>query len=117
MLLLASCCSKFADMALRTTRFRGDRLRQLRKGHGWSQSDLARRISAHVTSVSDWERGDNAPSGRHVASLSRELGVPVEQFYEADEDEESALPSHAEMLEALMPLARLLARVNEDVAA
>lgn len=74
-----------------TRRFRGDYLRDARKARGWSQSRLAFRIGAHVTSVSDWERGDNAPSGRHVAGLARELGVPAERFYgDSDDDEEAA---------------------------
>lgn len=71
--------------------FDGARLRMARNAKGLSQSVLARRINAHVTSISDWERGANAPSGRHVASLSRELDVPVGEFY-GDADEEEDLP-------------------------
>lgn len=74
---------------LRTRSFRGDKLRDARNAKSWSQSKLARKIGAHVTSVSDWERGANAPSGRHVASLSRELGVKAESFYSDDDDDES----------------------------
>lgn len=75
-------------MTQRTQVFRGDRLRALRKAAALSQGQLGARIGAHTTSVSDWERGDNAPSGRHVASLSRELGVSAEHFYGDDADEE-----------------------------
>lgn len=69
--------------------FKGERLRALRKARRLSQTQLAGRIGAHVTSVSDWERGANAPSGRHVASLARELGVAAEHFYGDEDDEES----------------------------
>lgn len=86
-------------MAMQTRAFKGSVLRAARKARGLSQSQLGSRIGAHVTSISDWERGDNAPSGRHVASLSSELGVPVEMFY-ADDDEEAA---------SMEPLARDLA--------
>lgn len=68
--------------------FRGDRLREARKARGLSQTGLGEKIGAHVTSISDWERGDNAPSGRHVASLSRELGIDVDSFYADPDDEE-----------------------------
>lgn len=78
-------------MKTNTTRFRGERLREARKGRGLSQSTLAARIGAHFTSVSDWERGANAPSGRHVASICRELGITTEQLYDEEEDEESAM--------------------------
>lgn len=83
-----------------TGKFRGDKLRAARTARGWSQSKLARKLGAHVTSVSDWERGDNAPSGRHVAGLSRELGVPVETFY-SDDDEESRTVVPGSLLETL----------------
>lgn len=87
---------------LRTRSFRGDKLRDTRKAKNWSQSKLARKIGAHVTSVSDWERGANAPSGRHVASLSRELGVKAESFYSDDDEEESHPVVYADFMRALM---------------
>lgn len=76
---------------MQTRAFKGSVLRAARKEKGLSQSELGRRIGAHVTSISDWERGDNAPSGRHVASLSRELGVGVEKFYDEAEEESRAM--------------------------
>lgn len=91
--------------------FDGARLREARKARGLSQSQLGSLIGAHVTSISDWERGANAPSGRHIASISRELGVSVEELY-GDDDEESSLPSRdqrdllAALAEALAPFRR-----------
>jgi len=79
-------------MKIRT--FDGARLRAARNARRLSQSELGARINAHVTSISDWERGANGPSGRHVASLSRELGVDVDEFYgDADDEEAALLPS------------------------
>lgn len=74
--------------SLNTQVFRGDRLRKMRKAAGWSQSVLGAKIGAHVTSISDWERGDNEPSGRHIAGLAREFGVTAEFFYGDNLDEE-----------------------------
>lgn len=89
--------------------FDGSRLRAARKQKGLSQSKLAARIGAHVTSVSDWERGDNAPSGRHIASLSRELGVTAEELYgcgDDDEEESSVDDLLSALAEALGPFLR-----------
>lgn len=74
--------------SLLSGKFLGKKLRSLRKARGWSQNELGRRIGAHVTSISDWERGDNEPSGRHVVSLARELKVNVDELYGSDDDEE-----------------------------
>lgn len=86
-----SPCSKFPHVsALQPRIFRGDKLRGLRKASRLSQTQLGSRIGAHVTSISDWERGANAPSGRHVAALSREFGVDAEHFYGGDEEDEES---------------------------
>lgn len=86
-------------MALTARVFRGEILRDARKAQRLSQTQLGSRIGAHVTSVSDWERGANSPSGRHVAALSRELGVPAEQFYDGTEaDTDDSEPDMADTL-------------------
>lgn len=77
-------------MAITSRVFNGAHLRALRTQKEWSQGELGRRIGAHTTSISDWERGSNAPSGRHVVGLCREFGVAVEEFYGDDEDAEVA---------------------------
>jgi len=74
-----------------------------------SQGALGQRIGAHITSVSDWERGDNAPSGRYVVALASEFGVPAEHFY-SDDEEEEADP----MVDLLSALRRF---VREEVGA
>lgn len=87
---------------MQTRAFKGDVLRAGRKAKGLSQTQLGNLIGAHVTSISDWERGDNAPSGRHVASLSRELEIPAEKFYDEDDEEAASMqPFGRDILEAL----------------
>lgn len=95
-------------------RFRGEVLRELRRARGDSQTTLGQRIGAHVTSISDWERGDNAPSSRHIASLARELGVPIEHFY-ADDDEEAVQVGGGDDLVAALAVL-LKAAVAAEVA-
>lgn len=79
----------------------GDKIRQARlarktmtDGRHGSQAWLADRIGAHVTSISDWERGVNQPSARHLRGIAEALGVTVESLYADtdDEDESRAVP-------------------------
>jgi transcriptional regulator with XRE-family HTH domain len=68
----------------------GARIRQARKAANLSQSQLAAKIGAHVTSVSDWERNRNAPSARHLLSIAQATGHSIEHFTEEGEDDEEA---------------------------
>lgn len=56
-------------------------LRKLRQQRGWSQAELARRLSegrdevVHVPYISDLERGKKTPTFETMARLSEVLGV------------------------------------------
>jgi transcriptional regulator with XRE-family HTH domain len=97
----------------------GPRIRQARRSIPLSQTELANRINAHVTSLSDWERGKHVPSPRHLVSIARVTGHPLEFFLteseESDPDEEAALRrfaaealvfGHYDMVDGLLALAR-----------
>lgn len=100
----------------------GSKIRQARLAHKaltggrqGSQAWLADQIGAHVTSVSDWERGANQPSARHLRSIAGALGVSVESLYAGDEDEEESAMApisrdQAAVLLALQPLVQLMQR-------
>lgn len=97
--------------------FRADRLREAReavkentKGKKGSQNWLAHRVGAHVTSISDWERGRNEPSARYVAKLADALGVSTDRLLEDEDEEAASMPTHHDLLEALRPLAELFSR-------
>jgi transcriptional regulator with XRE-family HTH domain len=66
----------------RETTILGSRIRQARRQAGLSQSQLAAKIGAHVTSVSDWERGVNEPSVRHLTSIAEATGKSIDWFVE-----------------------------------
>lgn len=71
-------------------------------GRQGSQSWLATQIGAHFTSVSDWERGINQPSSRHLRAIADTLGVRIEDLYAGDDDKESrVVGDHHAMLAAL----------------
>ncbi len=61
-------------------------LRKARDDAGLSQSQLASKIGAHFTSVSDWERGKNVPTPRHIAGIAAATGRPVGFFFTSRED-------------------------------
>lgn len=67
----------------RETTILGSRIRQARRQAGLSQSQLAAKIGAHVTSVSDWERGVNEPSVRHMTSIAEATGRSLDWFVES----------------------------------
>jgi transcriptional regulator with XRE-family HTH domain len=92
----------------------GARIRQARKKAKLSQSQLAAKIGAHVTSVSDWERGQNAPSARHLLSIAQVTGTKIEHFTGEDEDEEDE-DSVTDLSKAITALVRAeLRRQSHD---
>jgi transcriptional regulator with XRE-family HTH domain len=84
----------------------GARIRQARKAANLSQTQLARKIGAHVTSVSDWERGKNAPSARHLLGIAKATGTNIADFgVDDDRDDEEADPV-ADLVNAIRALVR-----------
>lgn len=63
----------------------GSRIRKARRLADLSQSQLAAKIGAHVTSVSDWERGVNEPSVRHMTSIAEATEKSLDWFVESRE--------------------------------
>lgn len=57
------------------TKITGERLRKLRREHGWSQEELGAKIDVDQTSVSNWERGRNSLNGSNLTKLSRLLNT------------------------------------------
>ena len=55
----------------------GERIRDLRRAHGWSQAELAHRIGTHRPIVSRVERGVHKQSVRTLTEYATALGVPV----------------------------------------
>lgn len=60
----------------------GSRIRQARRSVPLSQSELADRVGAHPTSVSDWERGVNRPRIETLAAIAEETGKTLDWFVE-----------------------------------
>lgn len=77
-----------SEVTVHDREFSGEKLRARRLeikdrtgGRKGSQSWLAYAINAHVTSISDWERGANAPSHRHLNALAQALGCEMDDLF------------------------------------
>lgn len=68
----------------------GSKIREARDAADLSQSQLASKIGAHVTSISDWERGAGQPSTRHLAGLAEALAQPLEFFFRSTPRQDGA---------------------------
>ena len=62
-------------MVMATT---AERIKQLRKKHNLSQSDLAKMAGVKSNTVSTWERGTRRPDFNVLCRLSNSVGVPIE---------------------------------------
>ena len=55
----------------------GDRVRELRKGCGWSQEELAQECELDRTYVGGIERGERNVALRNVEKIAAALGVTI----------------------------------------
>ena len=62
------------DMAL------GDRIRQLRKEHGWSQAELGHKIDADPAAISRYEGGRITPSADALVRLAETFDVSLDHL-------------------------------------
>ncbi len=58
----------------------GGKIRELRKGQGWSQSELAEQLGFHLTYVNRVETGKQAPSLEFIVKAGRTFGVSIDQL-------------------------------------
>lgn len=61
-----------------------ERIKSARQRAGLSQSEIAREIGLNQSSVSDWERGETAPSLANLTKLARLLGVTVDHLLDTE---------------------------------
>ena len=60
----------------------GRRIRQLRKGKGWSQEYLADEAGVHRTYMWGIEQGRRNPSLKHLTRVADALDVPLTALFE-----------------------------------
>jgi transcriptional regulator with XRE-family HTH domain len=68
----------------------GEKIRQLRKGRGLSQEELAGQLTVSRQALSKWELGESVPDTENVVQLSKIFNVSTDYLlnedYKSDED-------------------------------
>ena len=72
------CHKKSCKMDKRGDGMIGDTIRILRERAGYSQSELARRLSVTRSSVNTWESGLSAPTAVYIIELARLFHVSTD---------------------------------------
>lgn len=62
----------------------GDKIRELRERAGYSQSELARRLSVTRSSVNAWESGLSAPTAVYIVELAKLFRVTSDYLLDLD---------------------------------
>ena len=70
-----------------------EKIYTLRKKSGWSQDELADRLSVSRQSVSKWETGDSVPEIAKLLALAKTFSVTTD--YLLDDSKEEYIPSQA----------------------
>lgn len=97
----------------------GDRIRELRTTRGWTQEELANRMtdagySMHQTTAAKMESGARPTSVGEAAALASIFGVTIAEVFQGGEDD----PSDVDVaLQRLNQAARRAARLAYDYAA
>lgn len=68
------------DIALRV----GRRIREARLEMGWTQEQLAARLSTQKAEISRWECGTSSPSFKRLPAVAAALGVDVHALFAPD---------------------------------
>ena len=85
-----------------------DRLKELRKAKGWSQSDLATELDVHKMTISGYERGIRRPDFEVLDNMAEKLDVNMDYLLGTSDSRlryprhviESSLPKPVLMREA-----------------
>lgn len=63
----------------------GDTIRSLRERAGYSQAELAKRLSVTRSSVNAWESGLSAPTAVYIIELAKLFHVSADYILELDQ--------------------------------
>jgi len=77
------------------------RIREFRLARGLSQEELGSRIGVTRQTIATWEKGERKPSVAKLVTIARELGVPLDLFFEEARANNHALLFRADKPKAL----------------
>ena len=67
----------------------GERLKELRRAAGFTQSQLSEKLNVHLQTVSKWERGVTEPDVALLGELATALNAPLERLVGAPVPEQT----------------------------
>ena len=76
-----------------------EKLQKLRKERGWSQEELANRITVSRQAVSKWELGTAVPDTDNIVQLSELFGVTTDYLIKDGLDSDEDIPAVARTAE------------------
>lgn len=91
-----------------------DRLKELRKAKGWSQSDLAVELGVHKMTISGYERGIRRPDFEVLDNMAEKLDVNMDYLLGAS-DSRLRYPRHA--IESSLPKPVLMREAEKQAQA
>ena len=62
----------------------GERIKQLRKENGWTQTELAEKLHVSCVSVSKWENGISIPTAKRMPEVADALHTTVGELLESE---------------------------------
>jgi transcriptional regulator with XRE-family HTH domain len=78
-----------------------DRIRALRKEHGYSQEQMARKLHLTQGAISQWENGLTVPAADQLMALADVFGITVDELL-GREQQETPPPPARDDVAALM---------------
>lgn len=78
-----------------------DKIVQLRKVKGWSQEDLAEKLSVSRQAISRWENGTALPDSNNILQLSKLFNVTADYLLNEEYASDNDIPCLKEAYEAL----------------
>lgn len=79
----------------------GEKLQALRKKHGWTQEELAAKITVSRQALSKWELGAAIPDTENVLQISKLFGVSTDYLLNDEYDSDNDIPAVQAKSEAL----------------
>lgn len=79
----------------------GEKIQALRKKHGWTQEELAAKITVSRQALSKWELGAAIPDTENVLQISKLFGVSTDYLLNDEYDSDNDIPAVQAKSEAL----------------
>lgn len=67
----------------------GNYIAKLRKAHGWTQSDLATRLSVSDKTISKWESGNGLPDIAVIPDIAKIFGISTDELFAGESKKSS----------------------------